>query len=141
MDELVEQETGGQRFTTVLLTAFAAGGLILAIVGIYGVVSFLVTQRKQELAVRMAIGATRTAVLWHVLMQSLGMATIGAILGLLGAAAAQRLTSGLLFGISSMDPITFATSTVFLLAVAAMASAIPAARVLRIDPARTLRQD
>jgi len=141
MDELVEQETGGQRFTTALLASFALGGLALAIVGIYGVVSFLVTQRTQELAVRMAIGATPTTVLWHVLKQSLGAATLGATLGLLGAVAAQRLTSGLLFGISSLDPVTFAASAVFLLAVAAIASAIPAARVLRIDPARALRQD
>jgi len=78
MDELVEQQTGGQRLTTILLAAFAAGGLALAVVGIYGVVSFLVAQRKQELAVRMAVGASHTAVLWLIMKQSLGMAVVGA---------------------------------------------------------------
>jgi putative ABC transport system permease protein len=139
--ELVEQQTGGQRFTTTLLASFAAAGLALAVVGIYGVVSFLVAQRKQELAVRMAIGASRAAVLWLVLKKSLTMAAIGAALGLLGAGAAQRLTSGLLFGISPLDPITFAGAATFLLTVAGIASAIPGARVMRIDPALTLRQD
>ncbi len=141
MDELVEGQTGRQRFTTVLLTSFAVAGLALAVVGIYGVVSFLVAQRKQELAVRIALGASPLSVLWLVLKRGLQMAAIGAALGLLGAWAAQKLTSGLLFDISPVDPVTFAVGAVFLLAVAAIASAIPAARVLRIDPARTLRQE
>jgi predicted permease len=141
MDELVEAQTGGQRFTTILLACFAAAGLVLAVVGIYGVVSFLVAQRKQELAVRIALGAGRVTVLWLVLKQGLEMATIGAATGLLGAWATQKLTSGLLFGISPVDPATFAGAAVFLMAIAAIASAIPGARVLSIDPARTLRQD
>jgi len=141
IQEVVEQQTGGQRFTTLLLSLFAVAGLALAVVGIYGVVSFLVAQRKQELAVRIAVGASRGCVLWLVLKQSLTMAAIGAALGLLGATAAQKLISGLLFGISPLDPATFAAAAIFLLAVVAAASAIPGARVLRLDPARTLRQD
>jgi predicted permease len=141
MDEHVEAQTGGQRFTTVLLAAFAAAGLALAIVGIYGVVSFLVAQRTHELAVRRALGASRVNVLWLVVKQGLEMAAIGAALGLLGAWATQKLTSGLLFGISPVDPVTFAGAAVFLLGVAAVASAIPGARVMSIDPARALRQD
>jgi putative ABC transport system permease protein len=141
IDELIEQQTQGQRFTTALLAAFAAVGLALALVGIYGVVSFLVAQRKQDLAVRIAVGATHSTVLWLVLKQSLNMAAVGAILGLLGATAAQRLTSGLLFGVSAVDPFTFVGGAAFLLFVAALASVIPGARVLRIDPARILRQD
>ncbi len=141
MDELVEAQTGGQRFTTILLASFAAAGLVLAVVGIYGVVSFLVAQRQQELAVRIALGAGRVTVLWLVLKQGLQMATIGAAIGLFGAWATQKLTSGLLFGISPVDPVTFAGAAIFLLTVAAIASAIPGARVLRIDPARTLHQD
>ena len=141
MDQLVERQTGGQRFTTVLLILFAAVGLALAIVGIYGVVSYLVAQRSQELAVRMALGASHTNVLWLVLKQALKMATIGAAIGLFGAWAMQRFTSGLLFGISPVDPVTFAGGAAFLLIVAAIASAIPAARVLGIDPAHALRQD
>jgi putative ABC transport system permease protein len=141
IDELVERQTGGQRFTTVLLVSFAFAGLALAVVGIYGVVSFLVVQRNQELAVRIALGASRANVLWLVLKQSLKMAAIGAIIGLLGAWAAQRLMTGLLFGISPVDPATFSGGAALLLAVAAVASAIPSARVLRIDPAQALRQD
>ena len=141
INELVEQQTGGQRFTTVLLAAFAVSGLALAAVGIYGVVSFLVAQRRQEMAVRIAMGASRAAVLWLVLKKSLAMAAVGAAIGLLGAGAAQKLTSGLLFGISPLDPITFAAAAVFLLILAGIASAIPGARVMRIDPALTLRQD
>jgi len=141
MEELVEAQTGAQRFTTILLGSFAAAGLVLAVVGIYGVVTFLVAQRKQELAVRVALGASRGNVLWLVLKQGLEMATLGAAIGLCGAWAAQKLTSGLLFGVSPVDPVTFAGVAVFLLAVAGIASAIPGARGLRIDPARTLRQD
>jgi putative ABC transport system permease protein len=141
IEELVEQLTGGQRFTAALLSCFAAGGLLLAVVGIYGVVSWIVAQRKQELAVRLAIGASRSTVLWLVLKQSLTMAAVGATLGLLGAAAVQRLTSGLLFGISPLDPVTFACAALTLLAVAVIASAIPGSRILGIDPATTLRQD
>jgi putative ABC transport system permease protein len=141
MDELVEQQTGGQRLTTALLVSFAADGLALAAVGIYGVISFLVAQRKQELAVRIAIGSTPTGALWLVLKQGLGMAATGAAIGLLGALAAQKLMSGLLFGISPLDPATFAGGAAFLVAVATIASAIPCAGVMRIDPARTLRQE
>ena len=121
------------------MASFAAAGLVLAVVGIYGVVSFLVAQRQQELAVRIALGAGRVTVLWLVLKQGLQMATIGAAIGLFGAWATQKLTSGLLFGISPVDPVTFAGAAVFLLIVAAVASAIPGARALPIDPARTLR--
>jgi len=141
MDEIVEAQTGGQRFTTILLVSFAVAGLALAVVGIYGVISFLVAQRKQELAVRIALGASRAHVLWLVLKQGLEMATFGAVIGLLGAWATQKLTSGLLFGVSPVDPVTFAGAAFFLLAVAGIASAIPGARALGIDPARTLRQD
>jgi putative ABC transport system permease protein len=141
IDELVERQTGGQRFTTVLLASFAVAGLALAVVGIYGVVSFLVAQRKQEMAVRMALGASRINVLWLVLKQALEMAAFGAVIGLFGAWASQRLTSGLLFGVSPVDPVTFTGAAFFLLAIAAIASAIPAARVLLIDPAGALRQD
>jgi putative ABC transport system permease protein len=141
IDELVERQVGGQRFTTVLLASFAAAGLALAVVGIYGVVSFLVAQRKQEMAVRMALGASRINVLWLVLRQALEMAALGAVIGLFGAWATQRLTSGLLYGISPTDPVTFMGAVFFLLAIAAIASAIPAARVSLIDPAGSLRQD
>jgi putative ABC transport system permease protein len=141
IDEIVARRTGGQRFTTILLSSFAAAGLVLAVVGIYGVVSFLVAQRNQELAVRMALGASNTSVLWLVLKQVLKLALIGAGMGLFGAWAAQKLIRGVLFGISAADPLTFTGAALFLIAIALLAGAIPAARVLGIDPARTLRQE
>jgi len=141
VEELVQRQTGGQRFTAVLLALFAAAGLALAVVGIYGVVSFLVAQRQQELAVRIAMGASPKNVLSLVLKQSLEMAVVGAAWGLLGAAASQRLTGNLLFGVSPLDPATFAGAAVFLVSVAGIASLIPGARVLRIDPVSALRQD
>jgi putative ABC transport system permease protein len=91
--------------------------------------------------VRIALGANRMTVLWLVLKQGLKMATMGAALGLFGGWATQKLISGALFGISAADPVTFTGAAFFLLMVAAIASAIPGVRVLRIDPARTLRQD
>jgi putative ABC transport system permease protein len=91
--------------------------------------------------VRMALGASRFNVLWLVLKQAMEMAALGAVIGLLGAWASQRLTRGLLFGVSPVDPGTFTAAAFFLLAIAAIASAIPAARVLLIDPAGALRQD
>jgi predicted lysophospholipase L1 biosynthesis ABC-type transport system permease subunit len=141
MDEVIESETGSQRFTTALLAVFAAAGLVLAAVGIYGVVSFLVAQRRQELAVRMALGATRAAALWLVLKQGLAMAATGAAIGLLGAWATQKFIGGILFGISPLDPLTFAGGAILLLAIAAIATAIPGAGVMRLDPAQALRQD
>jgi len=141
MDEVVELETGSQRFTTALLALFAAVGVLLAAVGIYGVVSFLVAQRRQELAVRMALGATRAAALWLVLKQGVAMAGTGAAIGLLGAWATEKFIRGILFGISPLDPLTFVGGAAFLLAVAAIATAIPGSGVMRLDPAQALRQE
>lgn len=141
MDEVIESETGSQRFTTALLALFAGAGLVLAAVGIYGVVSFLVAQRRQELAVRMALGATRAAALWLVLKQGLAMAATGAAIGLVGAWATQTFIRGILFGISPLDPLTFSGGAILLVAIAAIATAIPGAGVMRLDPAQALRQD
>jgi predicted permease len=141
IDEIVEQETGSQRFTTLLLGSFAVAGLALAAVGIYGVVSFLAAQRRRELAVRVAVGASAGNVLWLVLQEGLQMAAIGASLGLMGVWAAQRLINGLLFGISPVDPLTFAGSAAFLAAVVLAACWMPARRAARVDPCVALRAE
>ena len=140
-DEIVQRQVGDKRFTTILLSSFAIGGLVLAVVGVYGVVSIVVSQRKQELAVRIALGATPASAVTLVLRQALRTAVIGTLLGLAGAWAVQRLISGFLFQISAVDPITFIGGAIFLLAVATVASAIPASRATRIDPAQLLRQE
>ncbi len=141
IDEIVEQQTGSQRFTTLLLGLFAAAGLVLAAVGIYGVVSFLVAQRRRELAIRVAVGASATNVLWLVLKEGLRMAAIGASMGLIGVWAAQKLISGLLFEISPVDPLTFAGAAVFLLAVVMIACWVPAWGAARVDPCIALRAE
>jgi putative ABC transport system permease protein len=138
IDEVVQEQTGGQRFTTILLGLFAAAGLALAIVGIYGVISYLVAQRTRELAVRMAVGASPANILWLVLRQGLSMALAGTVIGLAGAFAARQLVSGLLFGISPGDPATFIGGALGLLLVAAVASAIPGTRAMRIQLIRAL---
>jgi len=140
-DELVQRQTGDKRFTTFLLTSFAIVGLILAVVGVYGVVSIVVSQRKHELAVRIALGSTRGNAVALVLGQALRTAAIGTVLGLLGALAVQRLIRGFLFQVSPVDPITFVGGALFLLVVATVASLVPALRALRIDPAQLLRQE
>ncbi len=141
ISEVVEEQTGDQRFTTILLALFAVTGLALAVVGIYGVISYLVTQRTQELAVRLAVGATPANILWLVVKQGVGTALIGSLIGLCGAFLTSKLTSGLLFGISPSDPLTFFGGALFLLAVAAVACAIPGARAMRIHPVHALRQE
>ena len=141
MDEVVAQQTGGQRFTTVLFSLFALAGLALAIVGIYGVISYLVARRTQELAVRLALGATPANILWLVLRQGLRMAVIGAAIGLFGAFAVRQLMSGLLFGVSPVDPPTLVAASACLVAVALLASAIPGARAMHIQLVEALRED
>jgi putative ABC transport system permease protein len=141
IDEIVERQTGSQRFTTLLLGLFAAAGMVLAAVGIYGVVSFLVAQRRRELAVRVAVGASAGNVLWLVLKEGLQMAAIGAAMGLMGVWATQKLIDRLLFGISPVDPLTFAGSAAFLVAVVLAACWVPARRAARVDPCVAMRAD
>jgi putative ABC transport system permease protein len=141
IDELIEQQTGPQRFTTGLLALFAGVGLLLATIGIYGVVSFLVAQRKHELAIRIAVGAGAPDVLWLVLKEGLRMASIGASLGLVGVWAGHKLLSGLLFGISAIDPPTFAAAAFFLVAIVLIACWQPAWRASKVDPCVALRAE
>jgi predicted permease len=141
ISEVVEQDTGNQRFTTGLLGLFAGIGLMLAAVGIYGVVSFLAAQHQRELAVRIAVGASFAGVLWLVLKDGLRMGLIGALAGLAGAWTAQKLMAHLLFGISPVDPPTFAGAALFLTIVAVAACWMPAWRAARIDPCIALRAE
>jgi predicted permease len=141
MEGHIADQTSDQRFVTLLLSLFAAVGLALAIIGIYGVVSYLVAQRSQELGVRLALGASPPHVLWLVLKQGLSMGVAGVALGLLGAWFGRQIIERLLFGISAVDAVTFAGAAALLLAIAAIASAVPGARAMRIDPANALRQE
>jgi putative ABC transport system permease protein len=129
------------RFRSLLMTLFAATALLLAAIGIYGVVAYSVAQRTQEIGVRMALGASASAVLRMVIGQGGRLAAMGIALGVIGAIALTRFLEGLLFGVSASDTVTFAGTALVLGAVAVFASLIPAWRAARIDPVTALRQE
>jgi len=139
MEQLIYNSVSEPRFNTTLLTIFAGLALILATVGIYGVMSYTVSQRTREIGVRMALGADRASVLRSVLAQGAGRAIAGIALGLVGSLVLTRFLSTLLFGVRATDPVTFVGVATLLAAVALLASYIPARRATRIDPMRALR--
>jgi putative ABC transport system permease protein len=139
MERLVSDSVARPRFNTVLLAAFAALAMALAAVGIYGVISYSVSRRAQEIGVRMALGARKSDVIRLILKQGMTPAVVGAVFGLVGAWAATRLMSGLLFEVSATDPATFAVITLTLMTVALLACYIPARRATKVDPMVALR--
>jgi predicted permease len=141
MEQRIAESLSRRRFTTVLLTLFAGLALVLAAVGIYGVMAYLVSQGTRELGIRMALGATQPAILRLVIRQGLMLALCGVGIGLVSAVAFARLVSGLLFGVRSTDPLTFGAIALLLAAVALLASYIPARRAARIDPMISLRSE
>ena len=140
MDELMATSVMRRQLIMTLLTVFAGIALMLAAVGIYGVISYWVTQRSHEIGIRVAIGANRFDVLKMVLGQSMSVVLIGVGIGLLGAAALTRLMSTLLYEVSATDAATFAGYSAALILVGVVASYLPARRATRIDPIRMLRQ-
>ncbi len=130
-----------QRFATLMLGSFALFALVLAVVGVYGVMSHLVAQGSHDIGVRMALGAERSQILRMVLRQGLELTVAGGILGLLGAAALTRVMTSLLFGVSTTDLVTFSAVPFILIATAMMASYIPALRATRVDPVVALRDE
>jgi len=141
MDEIVSASVAQRRFQLTLVLLFAAIALGLASLGIYGVVSYSVAQRRGELGIRMALGATGPDLRALVLRQGLAPVVIGLAAGLAGALALGRVLSGLLFGISSTDPLTVAVVAAVLLAVGAAACYLPALRATRSDPLVALRYE
>jgi putative ABC transport system permease protein len=141
MDEVVAETQSRPRFLTLLLTLFAGVALILAAVGIYGVISYSVTQRTREFGIRIALGAQPGNVVDLVLRKGIFIIVCGLIMGIGGSLAATRLLSGLLFGITPTDPMTFLTTSLLLATVAAIASYIPARRATKVDPLVALRYE
>jgi ABC-type antimicrobial peptide transport system permease subunit len=123
----------------LLLAGFASFALILASLGIYGVISYSVSQRKQEIGIRMALGASAGNLQTLVLTQTLKLAAAGMALGLLASWLLGRTLQGMLFGVRPSDPMTFAAALVLLMAVAALAGYLPARRASRLDPVEALR--
>jgi putative ABC transport system permease protein len=124
-----------------MLGAFAAFALLLAVVGVYGVMSHLVSQGGHDIGVRMALGAQRRGILLMILRQGMELTAAGAIVGLLGAAALSRVMASLLFGVSTTDLVTFSTVPLILIATAMLASYVPARRATRVDPVVALRDE
>jgi ABC-type antimicrobial peptide transport system permease subunit len=139
MNEVVANTLAARRTFMILLTIFAAMALVLACIGIYGVVAYLVGQRTQEIGVRMSLGAKRHHILMLILGQGLRMATAGVVVGLLLAFSLTRLMSSQLFGVSNHDPLTFIAVSLVLIAVALMACWLPARRAMHVDPTVALR--
>jgi putative ABC transport system permease protein len=141
MDEIVETSRAPQAMGGVLISAFAAGALLLAAMGLFGVVSGSVTRRRHEVAVRLALGAEHRRTLLLVLKESALLVVIGLLIGAPGIYLSQGLIRGLLVGVAPYDPLALLAAAVGLLLVAMAASYVPARRVLRIEPARLLRQE
>lgn len=141
LEDVVSRASGGLTYTTTLLAAFALLGLTLATVGVFGVVAYDVSQRTAEIGLRMAIGAAPHEILWLVLRDGALIGAIGAAVGVAAAVATSRLIGGEMFGISSLDPATFAATAATLVLIALLASFVPAMRAVRIDPVRALRNE
>jgi putative ABC transport system permease protein len=139
MNHIVAESVARQRFSMLLLGLFAGLALLLASIGIYGVLSYSVAQRTREIGIRIALGARRTDVLQMTVMQGLKLVGTGMMIGLLAAFLVTRVLATLLFGITATDPITFAGISVVLLAVAILASYVPALRATKVDPITALR--
>jgi ABC-type antimicrobial peptide transport system permease subunit len=139
--DLRERSTGQPRFRAVLVLAFAATALLLAAVGLYGLISYAVTQRVPEIGIRLALGADPGQVGRQVVIGGLKLAGLGVLLGLGGAAALTRWVQGLLFGTSPTDPLVYGGLAGLLLTIAALACYVPARRAMRVDPMIALRAE
>lgn len=139
MQGYLSQNTEQPRMSMVLLTGLAALALALAVVGIYGVVSYSVAQRTQEIGVRMALGATGSHILRLVVGQASLLVVAGVILGIVGALGMASIVRTMLYQVSARDPLTFAAIALILTAVGVLASVVPARRAVRVDPIVALR--
>ncbi|HKR61431.1 MAG TPA: FtsX-like permease family protein, partial [Pyrinomonadaceae bacterium] len=141
MDDLITSSLKRPRFNLVLVAIFATTALLLAAVGIYGVMSYLVEQQTREIGIRSALGAKRSHILRLIIGRGVGMAFIGVVLGLVGSFGLTRFLAGLLYGVAALDPITFIGISILLLIVSVLACYIPARRATKVDPLVALRYE
>jgi putative ABC transport system permease protein len=141
MQERLSDSLARQRFAAAMLGAFAAFALLLAAIGVYGVISYLVTQSTHDIGVRVALGAQPAQILSLVVRQGMALAAVGIAAGLIGAVALTRVMTGLLFGVSATDALTFASVAAILAAVVCAATIVPARRATGVDPMVALREE
>jgi predicted permease len=141
MQEIYDESLAATSFTLVMLSIAGAMALLLGLIGIYGVMSYTVSQRKREIGIRAALGAQPRDLRWLFVRYGLGLTAVGAVAGLAAAAGATRLMKSVLFGVSPVDPITYAAVPVVLLAATVLASYLPARRAAALDPVETLRSE
>ena len=141
MEQVLFESLGSQRFNLFLLGVFAVCALVLAGVGLYGVLSFSVAQRSKEIGIRIALGSQVRGVISRVIRDGLWLAGIGLLIGTCAAIGLTRLMTNMIYGVSATDPMTFGAGIVLLAAVALAASWIPALRAARADPVKALREE
>jgi ABC-type antimicrobial peptide transport system permease subunit len=141
LQQEVQDTVAQPRFFTIVLSTFGAVALLLAVLGIFGVISYTVRQRTREIGIRMALGASKRDVIGMVLRRAAKLLAIGACIGIAGALLSGRLISGLLFGVQATDPLAIAGAVALLSASALLAAAVPALRATRIEPVTALRYE
>jgi len=141
MEQLVYKSKAEPRFNSILLGCFAGLALVLAAVGIYGVLAYSVTQRTNEIGIRMALGAERRQVLRLILSYGAKLTFAGVAIGLIASFAATRVLASYLFGVTTTDPVVFVSVTLLLICVALAASYVPAWKAVRVDPMIALRHE
>lgn len=141
LQDIVDRASDQTAFTMVLLSIAAAAALLLGAIGIYGVVSYIVSQRTAEIGVRLAMGAEPVSVVTMILRQGSVVTLLGVVVGLILAFAGSRLIESLLYGVSARDPVIFALTTLFLISISLLASWLPARRAARVNPLEALRSE
>lgn len=141
MQAEVTNSIAPQRFNAILVGVYAGVALLLALIGIYGVLAYMVMQQTHEIGIRMALGAKREDILKLVIVRGMQLVAIGACVGLVGAIGITRLMGSLLYGVTPRDPFTFAAVTAVLVATAMLACYLPAIRATRVDPMVALRYE
>ncbi len=141
LDLMVQDSIATQRFRTTLIALFAGLGLLLAMLGVYGVMGYMVAQRRFEVGVRLTFGAAPGNILRMILRQAMGAAVCGILIGFVGSLIAVRLVAKMLFGVSGQDPLTFAAVTGLLLLTALLAALVPAQRAAATNPMKALRAE
>jgi putative ABC transport system permease protein len=141
MDDVAQASVATPRFRTVILGSFGFAALLLGAIGLYGVMSYSVTQRTREVGVRMALGATRSQVIMLVLREGFRLTLAGVAIGIIGALALMHLISSMLYEVHPTDPLTFAGVSVFLGAISLLANCLPARRAAKVDPMVALRYE